>query len=158
MSTPANIIIQNKRELRMFDNAASDEVLVFVTSDGYYCGSQGVIRTLTKAFNNEAYVHHLLLVFQQLSGKQRILNSSIREEIETVASSIIHAGGPSYQPASRNTYKLYSEKGWFYDFGFQYIITIPGKIDEEGDVIWEITLKSSGEMDVTRRIKEWVTF
>jgi hypothetical protein len=147
----AHIIIRQKE-------SDPDEVLVYVADYGFYYGSRGVIRTLIKAYYNEAALSSISHNLRRVGNLKDILNSFVRENIGSAASSIIHAGVGTYVPVSKRGYEEYAKKGVFYRDGFRYIITISDEYDQDGDAIWEITVKTSDYGDITRTLKEWQKF
>lgn len=151
MAARAHIIIREK-------NNDPDEVLVYVADYGLYYGSRGVIRTLIKAYYNEAALSSLSHNLRTVIDLKDLLNLSIREYIGAAASSIVHVGVGKYLPVSKRGYEEYAKTGTFYRHGLRYIITISDELDEDGDAIWEIALKDENGCDITRTLKEWQRF
>jgi hypothetical protein len=159
MGTPANIIIQHNESKKYYYyyGDRTDEILIFVGSDGYYYRSSGVIHTLVKAYSNLAGFYNFPASLRQSIDIRSYLNSSVRT-FDASSASIVYAGFPSYEPVSRLGYEEYAKEKCFYDYAFQYILRISDEVDEEGDIIWEITLKKALGRDITRTIKQWIKF
>jgi hypothetical protein len=152
----ANIIIQHKNKAQG-NYSGPDEMLISVDGSGFYWGIHGVIRTIIKAYSNTS-AFPLAEPPSNPRDLSAFLNLYIRFSIEKTAYSIVHAGGGVYLPVSKLDYEEYSKWGLFNASHSRFIITISGQDDQDGDHIWEITMKSGPDPVITRTIKEWMKF
>ena len=146
MGTPANIIIKESND---------PDIVLFKSMDGYPKNDrgEGTIKQILKAYYSKTYIDELISKGSIINNKedmQQRLNFSIRRDSCTAASAIVAADPGNTYPLDFKGYQQYYKEGFAYDYAFKYNIFVLKDKDEDGDIIWEVSIEG-GKYDKTEK-------
>jgi len=143
VGTPANIIIKESNER---------DIVLFKKMDGYPKNEHGVgtIKQILKAYYSKVYIKEIISRGYIRNNKEEIqqrLNLCIRPTSCIEASAIVAADPGNTWPIDFQGYQQYYKDGFAYDYAFKYNIFVLQDKDEDGDIIWEMSIYPNGEED-----------
>jgi hypothetical protein len=157
MGNSANIIVR-EMSLAFQDDP---ELLLYVPDVGHFYGKNSALDIILRAYNSKRLLEDADFINE--NQLEFFLNVRVRGYHWGAYSSIIATSGLRCFPVGKRAYDEYAAKGWFYEMEYRYIIEINSRgLDENQDVIWDITLGNLGRKasfdQITRTVKQWMKY